>query len=155
MLEVGNGMTQNEDRAHFSLWCIFAAPLIAGNDITKMTQATDDILTNKEVIAVDQDKAGHEGYKYSSTDSVEVYVKPLSDNNWAVCFLNRSHEPKNFTFNWKDQIITDTVSNETLDAKNNNYHLRDLWKKQDVGDTRKPFKATIGVHDVVMLKLTR
>ncbi|MGN6601404.1 MAG: glycoside hydrolase family 27 protein [Ginsengibacter sp.] len=155
MLEVGNGMTQNEDRAHFSLWCMFAAPLIAGNDITKMTKATDDILTNKEVIAVDQDKAGHEGYKYSSTDSVEVYVKPLSDNNWAVCFLNRSHEPKNFTFNWKDQIITDTVSNETLDAKNNNYHLRDLWKKQDVGDTRKPFKATIGVHDVVMLKLTR
>ena len=155
MLEVGNGMTENEDRAHFSLWCMFAAPLIAGNDITKMSKTTNDILTNKEVIAVDQDKDGHEGYKYSSTDSMEVYVKPLNDNNWAVCFLNRSHEPKNFTFDWKNQIITDTVSNQTLDTKNNNYHLRDLWKKQDVGDTRKPFKAKIGVHDVVMLKLTR
>ena len=154
MLEVGNGMTQNEDRAHFSLWCMFAAPLIAGNDITKMSKTTDDILTNKEVIAIDQDKAGYEGYKYKTMDSVEVYVKPLSNNNWAVCFLNRSGKPKTFNYDWQNEIVSDTVSHQTLDAKTTNYQLRDLWKKTNAGDTKKPLKATIGVHDVLMLELT-
>ncbi len=155
MLEVGNGMTENEDRAHFSLWCMLAAPLIAGNDITKMSKTTDNILTNKEVIAIDQDKAGYEGYKYKTIDSVEVYVKPLSDNNWAFCFLNRSGEPKTIDYNWQNEVISDSLLNETLDAKKNNYQLRDLWKKENVGDTRKPLKATIGVHDVLMLTLSK
>jgi len=155
MLEVGNGMTVNEDRAHFSLWCMLAAPLIAGNDITKMSKTTDDILTNKEVIAIDQDKAGFEGYKYKTIDSVEVYVKPLSDNNWAVCFLNRSDEPKTINYDWQNELISDTLSNETLDAKKMNYQLRDLWKKANIGDTKKPLKTTIGVHDVLMLELTQ
>ena len=154
MLEVGNGMTVNEDRAHFSLWCMLAAPLIAGNDITKMSKTTDDILTNKEVIAVDQDKAGYEGYKYKTMDSVEVYVKPLSNHNWAVCFLNRSGEPKTINFDWQNELISDTLSHETMDAKNTNYQLRDLWKKANIGDTKKPLKATIEVHDVLMLELT-
>ncbi len=155
MLEVGNGMSQNEDRSHFSLWCMFAAPLMAGNDITKMSEATRKILTNREVIAIDQDKAGHEGYKYKTMDSVEVYVKPLSDNNWAVCFLNRSRTPKSFSFDWKNEIITDTVFHQKLDAAARNYKLRDLWKGQNVGDTKTPFKGSLPVHDVVMLKLTQ
>jgi alpha-galactosidase len=155
MLEVGNGMTENEDRAHFSLWCMLAAPLIAGNDITKMSKATDDILTNKEVIAVDQDKAGYEGYKYKTIDSVEVYVKPLSYNNWSVCFLNRSNEAKSISFDWKNEIITDTLSHIKLDAANNNYQLRDLWKKQNVGDTKNPLKVALAVHNVLMLKLSK
>jgi alpha-galactosidase len=154
MLEVGNGMTVNEDRAHFSLWCMLAAPLIAGNDITKMSKTTDDILTNKEVIAVDQDKAGYEGYKYKTMDSVEVYVKPLSDNNWAVCFLNRSNEPKTINFDWQNELISDTLSHQALNAKSTNYQLRDLWKKVNIGDTKKPLKAKIEVHDVLMLELT-
>jgi alpha-galactosidase len=154
MLEVGNGMTENEDRAHFSLWCMLAAPLIAGNDITKMSKATDDILTNKEAITVDQDKSGFEGYKYKTIDSVEVYVKPLSNNNWAVCFLNRSHEPKTINYDWHKEIITDTLSHENLDATKTDYQLRDLWKRNAAGDTKKPLKASIAVHDVLMLKLT-
>jgi len=154
MLEVGNGMTESEDRAHFSLWCILAAPLIAGNDITKMSKVTDDILTNKDAIAIDQDKDGYEGWKYKTMDSVEVYVKPLSDNNWAVCFLNRSHEPKMINYDWQKEIISDTLSHETLDATKTDYQLRDLWKKAAAGDTKKPLKATIGVHDVLMLELT-
>ena len=153
MLEVGNGMTENEDRAHFSLWCMFAAPLIAGNDITKMSKATNDILTNKEVVAIDQDKAGFEGYKYKTIDSVEVYVKPLSNNNWAVCFLNRSNEPKTINYDWQREIISDTLSHETLDATKTNYQLHDLWKNSIKGDTKRPLKANIAVHDVLMLKL--
>ncbi len=102
MLEVGNGMSENEDRAHFSVWCMLAAPLIAGNDIRKMSEAVRSILTNKEVIAVDQDKLGIEGFVYKIKDSVEIYVKPLSGNDWAICFLNRSETTKNISFKWKD-----------------------------------------------------
>jgi alpha-galactosidase len=118
-----------------------------------MSEATKNILTNKEVIAVDHDKDGIEGFVYNTQDSVEIYVKPLSENNWAICFLNRSGETKNITFNWQDEVINDTIFNKTLDAKKVNYKLRDLWKKSNIGDTKKPLKATIQSHDVLMLKV--
>jgi len=154
MLEVGNGMTESEDRSHFSIWCMLAAPLIAGNDIRKMPAATKEILTNKEAIAVDQDKDGIEGFKYKDVDSLEVWVKPLENNAWAVCFLNRSYSPMNINFNWKDEIINDTLFNKTLNAKEHNYSIRNLWMKKDDGNTQKPLKAKLASHDVIMLKLT-
>jgi alpha-galactosidase len=154
MLEVGNGMSENEDRAHFSLWCMLAAPLIAGNDFRKMSDATKNILTNKEVIAVDQDKLGIEGFVYKIKDSVEMYVKPLTGNDWAICFLNRSGETKNINFEWQDEIINDTLFERTLDTKKVNYKLRDLWKQANVGDTKKPLKASIQSHNVLMLRLS-
>lgn len=153
MLEVGNGMSESEDRAHFSMWCMLAAPLIAGNDIRKMSEATKEILTNKEAIAVDQDKDGIEGFKYKDQDSLEVWVKPLSNNNWAVCFLNRSHSPMNINFNWKGEIITDTLFNKTLNAKEHTYSIRNLWTKKDDGNTQKPLKETLASHDVIVLRL--
>ena len=86
MLEVGNGMTMSEDRAHFSIWCMMAAPLVAGNDITKMTPQTKSILTDKDVIAIDQDTMGIQGFRYAKKDSLETWVKPLSNGDWAVAF---------------------------------------------------------------------
>ena len=77
MLEVGNGMSVNEDRAHFSMWCMLAAPLISGNDLRHMSPETLEILTNKEVIAVNQDALGVEGFAYSANEGVEVWFKPL------------------------------------------------------------------------------
>jgi alpha-galactosidase len=154
MLEVGNGMTENQDRAHFSMWCMSAAPLMAGNDITKMSDQTKNILTNKEVIGIDQDKAGMQGFVYGIRDSVEIWVKPLSDKNWAVCFLNRSQVSKNITFNWQNELIKDTVGNEIMDAKKTGYQLRNLWAKSNIGDTKKALKASIPPQDVLMLKLT-
>ena len=90
MLEVGNGMSMSEDRAHYSLWCLVAAPLMSGNDLSAMNADTKEILTNKEVIAIDQDSLGVQGYRYDTKDSIEVWVKPLMKDDWAVCFLNRS-----------------------------------------------------------------
>lgn len=113
---------------------------MAGNDVRKMSETTKDILTNKEVIALDQDKAGIEGFLYKTIDSVEIYVKRLSENNWAICFLNRSAETKNINFNWQNEVITDSIFNRSLDAKKVNYKLHDLWKKVIVGDTKKPLK---------------
>ncbi|MDR3653629.1 MAG: glycoside hydrolase family 27 protein [Paludibacter sp.] len=154
MLEVGNGMTQNEDRAHFTMWCMIAAPLISGNDLQKMTPETQSILTNKEVIALDQDSLGIEGFRSEVKDSVETWLKPLKNGDWAVSLLNRSKMPRSINIDWKTVSVTDSLSNRTLNiASKDQYKIRDLWLKKNIGDTRKSLKATIPAHDVICLKL--
>ncbi len=153
MLEVGNGMTTSEDRAHFSMWCMLAAPLIAGNDLRKMSKTTLDILTNRDAIAVDQDSLGIEGFKYADSDSLEVWLKPLVKGDWAVCFLNRSSKKKKIDFNWRNKIITDSLSHRQLNAKVNRYKLKNLWTKKNIGTTRRALKASVDSHDVLMLRL--
>jgi alpha-galactosidase len=155
MLEVGNGMVANEDRAHFTMWNMLAAPLITGNDIRKMSPQTREILTNKEVLAVNQDKLGVQGFRYAAKDSVETWLKPLADGKWAVTFLNRGRKPQAMTFDWKATPITDDLSKAELDATKTSYKLRNLWTKKDVGTTRKTFTATIPGHDVVLLLLSK
>jgi alpha-galactosidase len=154
MLEVGNGMSVNEDRAHFSMWCMIAAPLIAGNDLSNMSRETIAILTNKEVINVDQDSLGIEGFEYASVDSVEIWFKPLTNNNWAVCFLNRSTKPRTINFSWKQHIVIDSLFNKEANFKLTTYNIRDLWARKDVGTTDKDFSANIPAHDVVMVRLS-
>jgi alpha-galactosidase len=155
MLEVGNGMSLNEDKAHFSLWCMLAAPLIAGNDLRKMTPETISIQTNKEAIAIDQDSLGVEGFKYYDFDGIEIWVKPIKNNNLAVCFLNRSDREQNLYWDWKAHTITDGVTKLNIDFNTANYTLRDLWEKKDIGTTAKILKQPIASHQVVFLKLTR
>jgi alpha-galactosidase len=155
MLEVGNGMTYSEDKAHFSLWCMLAAPLMAGNDLRKMSDQTKTILTNKEVIAIDQDALGMEAFRYYAFDGIEIWVKPLVNNELAVCFLNRSNHPQNVNYEWKGHAITDTVTKIDIDFNNNSYRLKDLWTKKDVGTTDKTLKQNIGPHDVLVLKLSK
>ena len=90
MLEVGNGgMTYGEYRAHFSLWALLAAPLIAGNDVRSMTPEIKEILTNAEVIAVNQDKLGQEGRRVRKDGDVEVWSKAMADGSRAVILFNR------------------------------------------------------------------
>ena len=155
MLEVGNGMSVDEDKAHFALWAILAAPLIAGNDLRKMTKESSSLLTNKEIIAINQDAAGMEGFQYKAKDSFEIYVKPLSNDDWAVCFLNRSHKQMKINFNWKDEVVTDTLFNKTLDAKIQTYRIRNVFTKSNTGDTQKPLTTTLSSHEVIMLRLSK
>jgi alpha-galactosidase len=110
MLEVGNGMSYNEDKAHFSLWCMLAAPLAAGNDLRKMSAQTREILTNKEMIDVDQDERGIAAFKMMMPDSLELWVKPLKNKELALCFFNRMGSSKKINLNWKDLIISDSFS---------------------------------------------
>jgi alpha-galactosidase len=153
MLEVGNGMTVSEDRTHFSIWCMLAAPLIAGNDLRKMTPAAAEILTKRSVIAIDQDPLGAEGYMYSVQDSLQTWVKPLQDGDWAVCFLNRSVTPKSVHFDWKKEHVVDTLIVRTLDAGSHRYTLQDLWSDKTLGTTEQPFAGEVQGHDVIMLRL--
>lgn len=154
MLEVGNGgMSTSEDRAHFSMWCMLAAPLISGNDIKNMSQETHDILTNEDAIDIDQDALGVQGMKYKSEDGLEIWLKPLSNGNWAICFLNRSSVAKPVDFDWAKNVINDPVSNRTLDVLADVYTIKDVWSKKEMGNTKKILKAEVPSHDVLMLRL--
>lgn len=95
MLEVGNGgMTTEEYRTHFSLWCMLASPLMAGNDLENMTPETKSILLNKEMIAIDQDTLGRQATCYRENADYQIWVKTLANNEKAVCLLNKSDEKK-------------------------------------------------------------
>jgi alpha-galactosidase len=154
MLEVGNGgMNPSENRAHFSMWCMLAAPLISGNDLRKMSKETSDVLTNTDAIAVNQDSLGIQGFRYAMKDSVEIWFKPLSRNNWAVCFLNRSLHPQKVEFNWKSEMVNDTFSNRQLDASKNVFKIKDLWSKKEFGTTNEILKVSVPSHDVLIFRL--
>lgn len=155
MMEVGNGMTAGEDRAHFSMWCMLAAPLIAGNDIRNMTAETKAILLNKDVIAVDQDSLGIQGFKYRSKDSVEIWFKPLAKGDWAMCILNRDGKAHKVSFNWKEEKVSDAFSNRDAAFDKTVYSLRNLWTKEKAGDTKKVLNAEVPSHDVLMLRLIK
>lgn len=156
MMEVGNnGLTVNESRAHFTMWCMLAAPLMAGNDITKMTPETKNILINKEVIAIDQDSLGIQGLKYSIKDSVEIWFKPLKNDAWAVVFLNRTTKPVSIQFDWKANIVNDDFSKRKFDANVMNYQLRDVWAKQELGNTTKALNVQVQGRDVLALVLKK
>ncbi|MDI1255599.1 MAG: glycoside hydrolase family 27 protein [Flavobacterium sp.] len=155
MLEVGDGMTNIEDKAHFTMWAMMASPLIAGNDFRKMTKETLAVLTNKDIIAIDQDSAGIQGFKYLVEDGIEIWVKPLSEGKWAVTFLNRSDVAKKINFDWKQHIIKDVDFNFEANFSQMTYQLKDLWKGKKAGKTDKAFVADIASHDVITLLLSK
>ena len=129
MLEVGNGgLTLEEEKTHFALWAILNSPLILGNDLRNMSKETLDILTNEEIIAINQDSLGIQGFKYKTEGEVDIWVKPIVDNEWAICFFNRSSEAVDLSFNWEGQTIKDDVFDKEISFdKNNVYKIRDLY----------------------------
>src|SRR5664279_2328107 len=153
MLEVGNGMTVIEDRSHFSLWCMLAAPLAAGNDLRKMTPQTREILTNKEMIDIDQDERGIAAFKITMPDSLELWVKPLKNGELALCFFNRTGKAGKIDLDWKTLNISDALSGMDIHFAQQLFTLRDLWLKKDLGKTDKKLERSLDAHDVLVLRL--
>jgi len=144
MLEVGNGgMTETEYRSHFSLWCILAAPLIAGNDLRKMDAASRQILTNREVIAVDQDSAGIQGRRVKKEGDQEIWAKPLHDGGVAVVLFNRGQSPANIVCDWR-----------AIGLGTGTAEVRDLWAGRDLGCVAEGYIGRVPVHGVMMLKVS-
>jgi alpha-galactosidase len=144
MLEVGNGgMTTTEYRSHFSLWCILAAPLIAGNDIRSMSPEIAEILTNKELIAVDQDQLGMQGRRVKRDAELEVWARQLADGSRAVALLNRGPAEKNISVTWSEIGYPDYLPAS----------VRDLWARKDLGKRTGSFSATVESHGVVVVKI--
>ncbi|MFJ4788521.1 NPCBM/NEW2 domain-containing protein [Streptomyces sp. NPDC088794] len=144
MLEVGNGgMTDTEYRSHFSMWSIMAAPLLIGSDLRKATQATFDILDNKEVVAVDQDPLGKQGTVVSSEGGRWVVSKQMKDGSRAVALFNESGSA---------QRIATTATAVGL-PRAHAYTQRDLWQHKSF-NTAGTIAATVPAHGTVLLRIS-
>jgi alpha-galactosidase len=145
MLEVGRGMSADEDRSHFGMWAMLAAPLIAGNDIRSMSATTKAILTNPDVIAVDQDPLGKQGTLVATPGSnLQVWSKQLSGTNArAVALFNRSGAAASIAVTWTQIGLPAGAAT-----------VRDLYAQKDLGTSMDSYTATsVPSHGVVMLKI--
>jgi alpha-galactosidase len=142
MLEIGNGgMTDTEYRTHMSLWSLLAAPLLAGNDLREMSPPVLEILTNKEVIAVDQDPLGKQATRVAKDGDLEVWSRPLTDGAFAVGLFNRGASSSKVTARWTDIGVTGKA------------RVHDLWAHADRGEVADEFSADVPSHGVVMIKV--
>jgi alpha-galactosidase len=145
MLEIGNGgMSDDEYKVHMSLWSILAAPLLAGNDLRSMTPAIHEILTNREVIAIDQDEAGKQGRRIASSGEQEIWVRPLFDGGQAIGLFNRGGEPAKIAVTWSE-----------LGMKTAPTRTRDLWAHSDVKVDGSEYSVMVPGHGVVMLRISQ
>ena len=165
MLEIGNvitvdgitySMTPSEERAHFTMWCMMAAPLILGNDLRDISEETLAILKNRELIAVDQDPLGIQGLRLKKEGDLQYWFKPLKDGDWAFCILNAGESPCKVALDWASLEVDDSFSGRKTDFAGTQYLVRDLWnaKARPFSTARKRMKVTVPVHDVVVYRLT-
>jgi alpha-galactosidase len=146
MLEVGNGgMTSDEYRAHFSIWAMLAAPLIAGNDLQAMDADTRAILTNRRVIAVDQDALGRPGRRLRRDGDLDVWVRPLSDGAWAIMLLNRGRTSLPAKVQW----------NELGLPARGLLRVTNLWGEAKSDALRGGYDATLAPHSAQLLRVAR
>jgi len=144
MLEVGNGgMTKEEYRTHMSLWAVLAAPLLAGNDLSSMTPETIALLTNREVIAIDQDSVGMQGDRVSTEGPIEIWMRPLADGSKAVGVFNRHHRT----------MMKVQVDFRKLGFKSS-VKVRDVWQAKDLGKMSGTYSVDVPTHGVVLLRVT-
>jgi len=147
MLEVGNpGLTLNEARAHFSMWCMLAAPLICGNDLKNMPEDIRDILLQEDMIAIDQDPMGKQGFKIYDEGNFEIWQKPLQNGDMAICLLNLEIKDKEFTLSWNEINITNDQSE---------YQVFNIWEQKGQGNTSSILKTKIPARDVIVYQLTK
>jgi len=156
MLEIGNGgQTITEYRTHFSLWCMLAAPLMAGNDLRSMPDSITDIVLNPDAIAVNQDTLGYQGFKFIDYGDLEVWVKALSGGDAAFCFLNRSSQPVDLNFNWKKMgLYHFSIAGNGFNLWKNNYAVKDLWSHKQIGTTKENLTAKLAPHEALLVRLS-
>jgi alpha-galactosidase len=144
MLEIGNGrMNPQEYRTHISLWAMLAAPLLAGNDLTRMTPETVALLTNREVIAIDQDPAGSQGERVRATGHVEIWARALADGSKAVGLFNVLDQPQTVEYDYKEFGFEGAVK------------VRDIWAAKDFVQVSAKQSVRILAHDVMLLRVSQ
>lgn len=134
-------LSPNEQYTHISLWCMLNSPLLIGCDVTRLDNFTKSLLTNNEVIAVNQDELGIQASRYIQKDEIEVWAKKLADGSMAVGIFNLGDNPVNYTLNLVD-----------LGLKGN-YKVRDLWRQKNVSSSASSYNTSINRHGVSMIKL--
>lgn len=134
-------LTPNEQYTQVSLWSLVAAPLIFSGDITRLDDFTLSLLTNDEIIEVDQDALGKPGYRISKVGDAEVWIRQIVDGSHAVGLFNRSQKDMNITAFWKDLGISGKQK------------VRDLWRQEDIGGFNDKFTIGVPAHGVVMVRM--
>ena len=147
MLQIGRGMSYEEDKSHFTMWCMLNSPLLLGNDLRTMSKETLDLITNKEIIALNQDKLSYQARRLKKSAGMEVWAKPListMSGKVAVVLLNRTAQKATISFD------LDSVG---IDAEAH-YTIRDLWKHKDEGFNKSKLRAfEVPSHGVVTLMI--
>lgn len=134
-------LTPDEQYTHISAWCLMAAPLLIGCDLTQLDAFTRSLLTNDEVLAVDQDELGHEATPVKKDGETEVWARPLADGTWAVGLFNKGEAPATIRIDWADLKIDGAQP------------VRDLWRQKDVGSQTAGYGATVAPHGVVLVRV--
>lgn len=157
MLEVGNGkLTVDENKSHFTLWCMMSAPLVLGNDIRKLTDNSTksneiiNIVTNKSLILVDQDPLVKPAKRLKKDGSVDILARPLYNGDVAICFFNKSSKKKSIAFNL-DELKSDKYLQ--FETNSNDYQIHDLWSDQRTTNTS--ISTSVAPHGVKVFRISR
>ncbi|HLP09153.1 MAG TPA: putative Ig domain-containing protein [Opitutaceae bacterium] len=140
-------LTPDEQYTHMSLWCLLSAPLLLGCDLTQLDDFTLGLLTNDEVLAIDQDALGKQATQVSNDNGHVVYAKTLEDGSIAVGLFNRSETAANVAVSWGPW---GTLPTERTGMR---FRVRDLWRQQDLGEFNDKFEAPVAPHGVVLVRL--
>jgi alpha-galactosidase len=144
MLEVGNGgMKPEEYRTHISLWALLAAPLLAGNDLTTMKPETVALLTNRDILAIDQDPAGHQGDRVSAEGTLEIWSKDMADGTKVVGLFNRHDVYNEIRIDFGAMGYKGPVK------------VHDVWARKDLGTLPLKTRMIVPGHDVILLRVSR
>jgi len=152
ILQVGNGgMSPDGDKTHFTMWCMLASPLISGTDLRNMTEETKEILTNTDMIAVDQDPLGMQAFRFEDDGDYEIWVKKLSGEEKAVCIINRSKDERDAKIDFA-RLLNAEGEHLVVPGKYSlsDYKVYDLWKhkkimtdKEGMYETRMPVRSVL------------
>jgi alpha-galactosidase len=142
MLEIGNGnLTPDENFTHMTLWCMLSAPLLIGCDMPKMSPFIVSLFSNDEVLAVNQDALGKQGWRALQDGKTEVWMKPLAGGALAVAFFNRGDSPADVSVQWSDLKLTGPQT------------LRDLWRQKDIGTQATGYTINVAPHGAELFKV--
>jgi alpha-galactosidase len=134
-------LTPNEQYTHISLWCLLCSPLLIGCDMTQLDEFTLNLLTNDEVLEVNQDPLGRQARRVAREGALEVWAKPMEDGSVAAGLFNRDETPKTVTAKWSDLKLSGKM------------RVRDLWRQKDLGTFDDRFEAEVLRHGVVLIRL--
>ena len=140
-------LTPDEQYSHMSLWCLLSAPLILGCDLAQLDDFTLGLLTNDEVLAINQDALGKQATQFSNIDGKIVYAKPLEDGSHAVGLFNRGEAETTITLKWGPW------GNLPTERVGMTFRVRDLWRQQDLGEFKDSFETKVAPHGVVLVRL--
>ena len=154
MMEVGNMATAAEDRSHFAMWAMLAAPLIMGTDVTGMTAQTRTILTNPRIIAIDQDSLGRSAMRWRGYPDYDIWAKPLAGDRWAIALLNRSNQPQPISVDWVHGELRDDLTGRDPAFGSRTYAIENAWTGAAEGTTAKPLERRVGPRDTLVFTLT-